>query len=209
MAKPKEIALKVVPSAAQVITRTRQVLDQLVGALASNTGIIPQHVLINFDKVWAHFKIPNGFPITTMGLFHPINNLREFLQDIEKTYEQMANNLDQAAMLFHDLPTDWYGPNPHAFTLGEDRTSEDPPKGPDWPNGIYFKDKYATSTAPKQIEVMVHECAHFPKNQLIQDNAQPGTQVYIAMSSSMAIMNAWSYSQFALDCAFNRKVPFD
>ena len=208
MPTPKEIALSSVSSAAAVIARTRQVLGELLSSLLPDTGIIPQPVLIEFDKVWAHFTIPKGFPITTMGLFPPINNLREFLQNINNTYVQMANNLTLSATLFHDLPTDWFGTDVHAFTLGDTRTPEEPPKGPNWPNGIYFKAKFVNSTGPKRIEVIVHECAHFPKNQLIQDNAQPGDTKYKEMPSYMALMNAWSYSQFALDCAFNRRVPF-
>jgi hypothetical protein len=74
---------------------------------------------------------------------------------------------------------------------------------------MYFKEKYRASGPLKQIEVVVHESAHFPKTQLIQDNAQPGFTNYNQMDAGTALRNAWSYSQFALDCVFNQSQPFD
>jgi hypothetical protein len=54
----------------------------------------------------------------------------------------------------------------------------------------------------------VHECAHWHNNELIKDNAQPGFPNYQQIDAGLALLNAWSYSQFALDCAFGRAQPF-
>jgi hypothetical protein len=206
MATPKEVALSKVDTAIQVVSRTQGVLNGLIG-FQPHSLPIPRGTLVNFDKVWAHFKVPR-FPVSTAGLFPDIKTLDGFLEAINLTYQRMLTNLVQATTLFHDLPKPWFGATTFAFTVADDRSPDDPPKGPDWPNGMYFKSRFGASGSLKQVEVVVHECAHFPKTQLIQDNAQPGSSTYIQMDSSMGLRNAWSYSQFALDCVFNQPMPF-
>jgi hypothetical protein len=105
--------------ASAVVTRTRAVLSGLIGFRPISIPI-PQGTLINFDKVWAHFKVPK-FPVSTVGLFQPINSLDDFLRAIDSTYKQMLDNLVQASTLFHDLPRDWFGATTFAFTVGDVR----------------------------------------------------------------------------------------
>ncbi len=205
---PRDLALDGLPSARLIVARTRVTLAQLIDFRVRSLPI-PPGVLRNFDKVWFHFKQP-VVPISTVDLFPPITTLQQFLAAIDSVYQGITDTLvdANARSVFRDTPEEFFGPRTAAFTLRGPRAPGDP-LGPQWPDGIYFPSGFASRGPSKRAEVIVHECAHWHHNQLIQDNAQPGFDNYRLMDAGLGLRNAWSYSQFALDCAFDRALPFN
>jgi hypothetical protein len=204
----RDAALAGLPLARSVIGQTQAKLSQLIDFRVRSLPI-PPGTLRDFDRVWFHFKQPI-FPINTLGLFPQINTLTDFLTAINSVYGGIAASLNDAnaSSIFRDPPADWFNPTTMAFTEKGTRTPLDPPASPAWPDGIYFKSPFASLGPSKRAEVTVHECAHWQNNDIIKDNAQPGFENYQNMDASLALRNAWSYSQFALDCAFGRTEPF-
>jgi hypothetical protein len=204
----KDIALAGLPLARSVVGKTRDTLSQLINFRVQSLPI-PASTLRDYDRVWFHFKQPI-FPIDTFNLFPTISTLTDFLTSIDSVYAGIADSLNDtnAGSIFRDPPADFFGPSVMAFAEKGTRTPQDPPASPDWPDGIYFKSAFASLGPSKRAEITVHECAHFQNNDIIQDNAQPGFPNYQNMNASLALRNAYSYSQFALDCAFGRTQPF-
>lgn len=204
----RDVAVDGLPAARSAVTQTRAVLRELIDFRVRSLPI-PPNVLRNFDKVWFHFKQP-VMPIATLGLFPQITTLQDFLSSIDSVYQGIADTLADAnaRSIFRDPPAALFGPRTMGFTLRGPRLPGEPPPGPLWPDGIYFTPVFANLGPFKRAEVTVHECAHWQNNQLIQDNAQPGFENYRDMDAGLALRNAWSYSQFALDCAFGRTQPF-
>jgi hypothetical protein len=200
----RDVALNGLPLASSAVTRTRAVIGELIDFRVRSLPI-PPVVLRNFDKVWFHFKQPI-MPIGTLGLFPEITTLQGFLTSIDSVYQGIADALADAnaPSIFRDPPAAVFGARVEAFVLRGPRIPGEPPL----PDGIYFTSGFADRGPLKQAEVTVHECAHWQNNQLIQDNAQPGFENYQRMDPGLALRNAWSYSQFALDCAFGRTQPF-
>ncbi|MEV0660858.1 hypothetical protein ACIBI3_11160 [Actinomadura luteofluorescens] len=202
------MAIGGLPLARSAVTRTREVLRNLIDFRVRSLPI-PAGALRDFDKVWSHFKQP-VMPIGTIGLFPQITTLQDFLTSIDSVYLGIADTLADANAnaVFRDPPESVFGPQTKAFTLRGPRLPEEPPPGPAWPDSIYFNPSFAGLGPLKRAEITVHECAHWQNNQLIQDNAQPGFENYRRMDAGTALRNAWSYSQFAMDCAFGRAQPF-
>jgi hypothetical protein len=196
------------PLARFAAARTRAVLGELIDFRVRSLPI-PPVLLRNFDKVWFHFKQP-VMPIGTLGLFPQITTLQDFLISIDSVYQGVADALADAnaRSIFRDPPAALFGPRTAAFVLRGPRGPGEPQQGPLWPDGIYFTSGFADRGPRKRAEVTLHECAHWQNNELIQDNAQPGFENYQQMDAGLALRNAWSYSQFALDCAFNQTQPF-
>ncbi|WP_143268486.1 hypothetical protein [Amycolatopsis vastitatis] len=204
----RDVAVDGLPRARSVVTQTRAVLRQLIDFRVRSLPI-PFNVLRDFDKVWFHFKQP-VMPIDTLGLFPRITTLQDFLNSIDSVYQSIEDTLADAnaRSIFRDPPEDLFGPRTRAFVLRGPRLQGEPQPGPSWPDAIYFSSGFADLGPFKRAEISVHECAHWRDNQLIQDNAQPGFENYQKMDAGLALRNAWSYSQFALDCAFGRTQPF-
>ncbi|GAB2836388.1 hypothetical protein GCM10022221_39390 [Actinocorallia aurea] len=205
----RDAAIDGLPRARSIVTQTRAVLRELIEFRVKSLPIPPK-VLRNFDKVWFHFKQP-VMPIgSTFDLFPEITTLRSFLESIDSIYRGAENTLADANAnaIFRDPQVDWFDSDTIAFTLRGERSKQEPKPGPLWPDGIFFKPIYAGLGPFKQAEVLVHEGAHWQNNQIIKDQTRPGTWSYQNMDASLALCNAWSYSQFALDCAFGRSMPF-
>ncbi|WP_149262626.1 hypothetical protein [Actinomadura sp. K4S16] len=204
----RDAAISGLPLARSAVARTRDVLRELIDFRVRSLPV-PVGVLRNFDKVWAHFKQP-VMPIDTFGLFPRVTTLQELLTSIDSVYQGIADTLADANAnaIFRDPSESVFGPRTKAFVLRGPRVAGEPPPGPLWPDSIYFAAGFADLGPLKRAEITVHECAHWQNNQLIQDNAQPGFENYQKMDAGLALLNAWSYSQFALDCAFGRALPF-
>ena len=205
-AAPRDKALAHVGDARDAVKRTRAVLFSLINFKPVGVPVVPQTILANFDRVWRNFGVPK-FPVDTFGAFPTINNLTDFLNAIDSTYARMDVTLADANARFRDIDQATLGSTTFALTLTTDRVPGDP-TGPAFPNGIYFGSLFASSTAEKQTEVVIHESAHFRDGHLIGDPFRPDSPNWGKFGGDVGLMNAWSYSMFTLDAVFGRTTPF-
>jgi hypothetical protein len=205
-AQPHEIALSRVGAAAAAIAQTRAVLAGLISFRPVGQPVLPPGTMANFDKVWRNFgPLKPPFPIKSEGEFPDINTLADFLRAIDSHYAHMQGVLAQAPKLFGTWSQDLLGPNVFAWTLVQPRVPGDPPG---WPDGIYFGDVFARSNPNRQVEVVIHEPSHFKVGHNFQDVFAFSKSGWGKFDGSQTILNAWSYSMFVLDVAFNRTTPF-
>jgi hypothetical protein len=90
------------------------------------------------DKIWRHFGMPDKFPL--FGPFTSINSLVDFVIEIDTVFDKVMQKLGVAPSLFRNADPPWFPePTIPAFTIDDDRDPRDPPKTPQWPNGMYFQ----------------------------------------------------------------------
>jgi hypothetical protein len=204
---PHEKALDRITDAITAITKARAVLSILINfrPVSGGSPSLPPGTMALFDKVWRNFGPPSPLPITALGEFPQINNLKDFLTAIDSHYARMIGVLGRAASLFQTIAQTTLGATTFALTLVKPRVAGDPPGLAD---GIYFGDVFSNSSTDKQTEVVVHEASHFKDGHNFNDLFSASSPNWGKFDGSFGILNAWSYSMFVLDAAFNRTTPF-
>jgi hypothetical protein len=160
-------------------------------------------MLASFDALWRNFGMPvfpKNNPLLTNQMNGAVQNLDDYLNVVKDVLKGMEANLANAANIFNDVPMPWY-PKAHAFTVAITRKPGDPPAS-NFPDGIYFNQRYLTDGTNKvgplkQMEVALHECGHLVQNDNIADIA------------TQTISWAYGYSNFVLFCALGREVITD
>jgi len=202
---PAELAFERVADVKAVIAATIVVLTRLIEFRIVSVPRVPPSIAEEFDKVWRTFGIPKNMPFSTMDEFPPITNLTDFLSAIRSVYQRMDRDLGKGPGLFRTMPQSLLG-EAHGWTLVDTRVAGDPP-ATEFPNGIYFGDKFAKSTRPKMVEVIVHELAHFKAEHNFNDDFKPDSENWGKFDGNQGILNAWSYNMFMLDAVFNIRQP--
>jgi hypothetical protein len=206
---PRAAALARVDQARDWITKTIDALRRANVPHRGTTQKIP-------EKEWqglnANFGLPHGFTRSTRlpdapviplftGEIHPkeINTKEEYINQLILIYNKIRKHINASVIKETFLTKKGVvGETTYGITL----TKTDNPLDKDLPDGCYFTPFYTTAGVDKQIEVLVHEAAHFVNNDLIKDNFHPDGANYFSMTPGMALTNAYSYSTFAIHTMF-------
>jgi hypothetical protein len=205
---PKAMALLRVADAIDLASKARREVN-LVNAFKPNPNFPTP--IVGIEAVNTHFHLPSPFPATPFGgIFTLIETRADFLNEIAKVLERLEQNLKNAANIFHDNFDDLSGtafadPNNTmpAFTIGLKKASFEAA----FATGTHFRQLFTTLAPIKQAEIIVHESSHFVDNNLILDQAHPvaDPNLYKQLQPSVALKNAYSYSQFVLHIKFGRE----
>lgn len=199
---PQTLALARVTDAKNWVAQTRSTLRRVL-------DFWPSQPAGSRDKIWRHFGMPEKFPLSGPFLTS-VKSLLDFVLSLDKTFQKVSINLEAAKSLFRNADLPWFPePTVPAFTVDDDRDPRDPPKVPQWPNGVYFQPQFVGLGEKKKTEVVLHEAVHSLSTHEFRDVAKPGTLEYRELGSNFMLNNAWSYSTFILDCVLNRSMPLD
>jgi len=148
-------------------------------------------------------------PSPTLGSV-PEDHHSPGLPDVDRLgvpgHRRHARGRDRA--LVSATPGRWFfGPRALAFTLRGLRLPGKPPPGPQWPDGIYFAGGFADSGPRKRAESPCTNALNGTTTSSSRTTPSPGSRLP-ADGRRLALLNAWSYPSFALDCAFGREELF-
>ena len=206
---PKAVALSRVGKAKEWIATTLAALDR------ANLGLSPNQPppIREWQGLNANFGLPHGIaritrvpgaPIVPVihgfGLPDLINTKEDYIGHLIHMYNVMRRTLDGDVIneTFLKKPG-IVGDRTYAITLTQGNNLLDS----SLPDGLYFTDFFTTAGENKQTEVLVHECAHFIANTLIQDVVHPDDTAYQNITPREAITNAYSFSTFVIHSVFH------
>jgi hypothetical protein len=205
---PKAAALLRVPDALALTASARREVTRVHFFKPNPIFPVP---IVGIEAVNTHFHLPNPFPKPGFGgPFQFLSNRGEFLDEIDRAFERIEQNLKNAANIFLDNFDDLTGTafaDPDntmpAFTIGDVKAGFEAA----FATGIHFRPLFTTLGPNKQAEIIVHESSHFLNNKIILDHAHPVKDplLYAQISPGIALLNAYSYSQFVLHIKFGRE----